>query len=130
MENSNRGANCSYNGAASAPPLIPHFCSFVPPCCSPSQGARRARSASPTVPPIDTWEAPHERETPGSDPCPRRGGVSFTPASRDYSNVTANQTAQNYTASSTTTLSASPTSEYVNGTVTATWSGTAGPSGA
>src|SRR3989442_12879107 len=55
------------------PPLIPHFCGFVPPCCSPSQGARRARSASPTVvPPIDTLEAPHERETPGSDPRPRR----------------------------------------------------------
>src|SRR5258705_12936951 len=28
------------------PPLIPYFCSFVPPCCSSSQGARRARPAS------------------------------------------------------------------------------------
>ena len=61
---------------------------------------------------------------------PSRGGVSFTPASRSYSNVTANQTAQNYTASSTTTLSASPTSAIAGGAVTATWSGTAGPSGA
>src|SRR5437773_86841 len=60
---------------------------------------------------------------------PSRGGVSFTPASRSYSNVTANQTAQNYTASSTTTLSVSPTNAFAGGSVTATWSGTAGPSG-
>src|SRR5213083_1025838 len=44
MENSNRGADCSYNPLR-CPPLIPRFCGFVPPCCSPSQGARRARCA-------------------------------------------------------------------------------------
>src|SRR5204862_5255256 len=38
-------------------------------------------------------------------------------------------TADNYTANSQTTLSVSPTSVFVNGAVTATWSGTAGPSG-
>jgi inhibitor of cysteine peptidase len=60
---------------------------------------------------------------------PSRGGVSFTPASRSYTNVTSNQTAQDYPATSTTTLSVSPTSVLANSTVTATWSGTAGPSG-
>jgi hypothetical protein len=59
---------------------------------------------------------------------PSRGGVSFTPASRDYSNVTANQTAQDYPGTSTTTLSETPANPYVHSTITATWSGTPGPS--
>lgn len=41
--------------------------------------------------------------------------------------MTASQSAQNYAGASTTTLSVSPTSATVNGTVTATWSGTPGP---
>src|SRR6185436_17274655 len=60
---------------------------------------------------------------------PSRGGVSFTPASRNYSGVNAALSAQDFTASSTTTMSVSPVSVSANGTVTATWSGTAGPSG-
>jgi len=58
---------------------------------------------------------------------PSRCGVSFTPASRDYSNVTASQTAQDYPATSTSALSVNPTSAIVSGTVTATWTGTPGP---
>src|SRR6266853_5906134 len=56
MENSNR-ARTSYNPLR-CPPPIPRFCGFVPPCCSPSQGARRARCAPLQCRPSTPWEAP------------------------------------------------------------------------
>ncbi len=59
---------------------------------------------------------------------PSFSGFSLTPASRDYTGVAANVSAQDYTASSTTQLSASPTAVAVGGTLTASWSGIAAPS--
>jgi len=47
---------------------------------------------------------------------------TLTPASRDYTNVAANTTAQSYDASSSAQLSSSPTVVATGGTVTATWS--------
>ena len=59
---------------------------------------------------------------------PTFSGFSLTPASRDHSSVSANLSAQDYTASSSTQVSASPTAAVFGGTLTATWSGIAAPS--
>src|SRR5215831_14118043 len=53
---------------------------------------------------------------------------TLTPASRDYTNVTANTTAQTYDATSVSQVGASPTAIAVGGTVTATWSNVTLPS--
>src|SRR5260221_39971 len=59
---------------------------------------------------------------------PSFSGFTMTPASRDYTNVAANTTAQDYDASSTSQLAAAPTAVAVGGTVTATWSNVTSPS--
>jgi RHS repeat-associated protein len=59
---------------------------------------------------------------------PSLGSYSFTPPSRNYSNVTTAQTAQNYTASAPpVTLNVTPANVAQGGVVTATWSGIAAP---
>src|SRR2546425_1081079 len=57
MENSNRGGDCSYNPFR-CPPAHPSFLRFH--TAVPQSVARRSPRAfrPPTVPPIDTWEAP------------------------------------------------------------------------
>jgi len=57
MENSNRGGDCSYNPFR-CPPAHPSFLRFQ--TAVPQSVARRSPRAfrPPTVPPIDTWEAP------------------------------------------------------------------------
>src|SRR6267154_6891490 len=59
---------------------------------------------------------------------PSRSGYGFTPASRGYSGVSANLSAQDYTDNSTAQLSASPTAVAAGGTLTAAWSNVAAPS--
>src|SRR5207249_10520810 len=59
-----------------------------------------------------------------------RRGFGFSPASRRSRTETATLSLHDALPISTTTLSVSPTSVFVNGAVTAAWSGTAGPSGA
>src|SRR5882672_6601594 len=60
---------------------------------------------------------------------PSYTGFTFTPPSINYTNVTANATAQNYDAGSTAQLSTTPTAVAVGGTVTATWSNAAATGG-
>src|SRR5947199_5282147 len=60
---------------------------------------------------------------------PRTACFIYAPRKRTTGMLIGRIALDSATASSQTTLSASPTSVFVNGAVTAAWSGTAGPSG-